>query len=89
MTRYVLTDEIWAIIEPLLPKPKGRHGKNDPLFIEAIIWITRTGAPWRDLPSDFWPWKTVYNRYNRWIKLGYLDQIFSLIKKKMGTTNII
>jgi len=65
MTRYVITDEIWAQIQPLLPKPKGRHGKDDRLFLEAVIWIIRTGAPWRDLPIEFGPWKTVYNLYNR------------------------
>lgn len=50
-----MTDEIWATIKPLLPKPKGRHGKNDPFFIEAVIWIIRIGAPWRDLPNAFGP----------------------------------
>ena len=84
MTRYVITDEIWAQIQPLLPKPKGRHGKDDRLFLEAVIWIIRTGAPWRDLPIEFGPWKTVYNRYNCWVKLGTLDELFELIKKRWG-----
>jgi len=44
--------------------------------------IIRTGAPWRDLPVEFGPWKTVYNRYNRWVKLGYLDSIFEFVQKR-------
>jgi transposase len=52
MSRMVIDDDIWARLEPLLPKPKGRPGKDDRLFIEGICWVLRTGAPWRDLPSD-------------------------------------
>ena len=52
MVREVITDEIWEILKPLLPKPKGRHGKNDRMFLEAVCWILRTGSPWRDLPLD-------------------------------------
>ena len=68
MVREVITDEIWRKLEPLLPAPKGRHGKNDRMFLEAVCWIIRTGAPWRDLPVELGPWTTVYNRYSRWVK---------------------
>ena len=70
MVREIITDEIWEILKPLLPKPKGRHGKNDRMFLEAVCWILRTGSPWRDLPVEFGPWVTVYNRYNRWVNKG-------------------
>ena len=72
MSRMVIDDEMWARLEPLLPKPKGRPGKDDRLFIEGVCWVLRTGAPWRDLPPDYGPWKTVYNRYNNWSKKGEL-----------------
>lgn len=84
MARIVITDEIWAQLSPLLPVPKGRHGRNDRQFIEAVCWVIRTGAPWRDMPLEFGSWKTVYNRYNRWVKLGYLDSILEFIQKRWG-----
>ena len=64
MSRMVIDDEMWSRLEKLLPKPKGRHGKDDRLFMEAICWMLRTGAAWRDLPGDYGKWKSVYNRYN-------------------------
>ena len=82
MPRKGLTDEIWGKLQPLLPKPKGRHGKDDRIFLEAVFWIIRTGAPWRDLPVEFGPWKTVYNRYSRWAKKGHLDKILEFFKKR-------
>jgi len=60
---------------------KGRHGKDDRMFLEAVYWIIRTGAPWRDLSPECGRWKTVYNRYNNWIKRGYLDKILEALKK--------
>jgi transposase len=85
MSRTLITDEVWKKLEPMLPKPKGRHGKNDRNFLEAVGWIVRTGAPWRDIPPSFGPWKTVYNRYNRWVHLGYMDNILEFFKKRWGS----
>ena len=82
MNRMVIDDEMWDRLKALLPKPKGRHGKDDRLFLEAVCWIIRTGAPWRDIPRDYGNWKSVYNRYNRWIKNGYLDEILVVLKKR-------
>ena len=85
MARQILTDEIWRQLEPLLPPPKGRHGRDDRNFLEAVCWVVRTGAPWRDLPQEFGVWKTAYNRYNRWVKKGNLDKIFEIVKKRWGS----
>lgn len=87
MERQTITDEIWEKIKPLLPAPKGRHGKNNRLFLEAVYWIIRVGSPWRDLPKNFGPWTTVYNRYSRWVKKGHLEEILEFFKKKMEITN--
>lgn len=78
----VIDDEMWIRLKALLPKPKGRHGGNDRMFMEALCWIMRTGAPWRDLPVEYGPWQTTYNRYNRWIKKGHLNEIFRVLKKR-------
>jgi transposase len=85
MARLVITNEIWVKLEPLLPKTSGRHGKDNRNFIEAVCWIVRTGAPWRDMPKEFGPWKTVYNRYSRWVKKGHLDRILEILKKRWGS----
>jgi transposase len=65
MSRMVIDDEIWSCLEKLLPRPKGRHGKDDRLFMEAICWMLRTGAAWRDLPPDYGNWKSVYRGSRR------------------------
>ena len=82
MSRMVIDDEMWKKLNQLLPKPKGRHGKNDRLFIEAICWIIRTGAPWRDLPPEYGHWKTTYNRDRDWVHKGHFEQIFEVLKKR-------
>ena len=71
--RHELSDEQWVRIEPLLPGRKadpGRTGKNNRLFVDAVLWIAKTGAPWRDLPERFGNWNSVFQRYNRWCKRG-------------------
>jgi len=82
MSRMVINDEMWLKLEKHLPKPKGRHGKDDRIFLEGVCWILRTGAPWRDLPLEYGPWKTVYNRYNNWSKKGHIESILDELKKR-------
>src|SRR5262245_14655262 len=71
MRRYELTDEQWELIEHLLPGREGdpgAHGEDNRRFVNAVIWVARTGAPWRDLPARFGEWNTVFQRFNRWSK---------------------
>jgi len=54
--RFVVTDEIWCRLEPLLPgksTDKGVTARDNRLFLEAVLWRVRTGSPWRDLPETF------------------------------------
>ena len=61
--RYELTDHEWAAIKPMLPnKPRGVPRMNDRRVLNGIFWVLRSGAPWRDLPDDFGPYTTCYNR---------------------------
>ncbi|HAU2284418.1 TPA: transposase [Legionella pneumophila] len=83
MSRMVIDDEMWFRLEKLLPKPKGRHGEDDRLFMEAICWMLRTGTAWRDLPLDYGNRKSVYNRYNNWSKKGYITAILTELKKSV------
>ncbi len=85
MTRMFLNSKEWKKLSPLLPSQAGKQGrprKNDRLVIEGILWIIRTGAPWRDLPSDFGSWETIYSRMRRWTLNGTWSKIWSILKKK-------
>jgi putative transposase len=68
--RLVITDTLWAEIEPVLRAIKHSAGSppqlSDRMFIEAVLYQARTGIPWRDLPEDFGHWDAVYNRFRRW-----------------------
>ena len=78
MAREKLTDEQWEKMEMLLPGKAGDRGvtgANNRLFIEAVLWIARTGSPWRDLPTEFGNWHTTYTRFNRWCKKGVWQKV--------------
>ena len=80
MERLVLTDAQWAKMAPLcLGKPgdPGRSGTDNRLFIEAVLWIVRTGSPWRDLPDAFGDWNSVFRRFSRWSHKGVWWRIFA------------
>lgn len=77
--RHELTDEQWERLKPLLPPQKphtGRPATDHRQIINGILWILRTGAPWRDLPERYGPWQTVYGRFNRWREEGIWQHIF-------------
>ena len=79
MDRFVLTDAQWAKMEPhCLGKPTdpGRSGKDNRRFVEAVLWIVRTGSPWRDLPPLFGKWNTVFKRYRDWVKASVFRRLF-------------
>lgn len=81
--RHELTDEQWEKIEPLLPPQRpetGRPRADHRQMINGMLWILRTGAPWRDLPERYGPWQTVYGRFNRWRKKGLWQEIFKKVQ---------
>jgi putative transposase len=82
MVRAQLREKQWTKIEAVLESQRGagRHGRNDRKFIEAVLWWRRTGVPWRDLPDDFGPWKTVFNRFDRWSKRGKWTRLFEALR---------
>ena len=82
MDRRILTNAQWAKMEPhCLGKPTdpGRSGTDNRLFLEAVLWIARTGSPWRDLPEHFGKWNTVFKRYSDWVKAGVFTHIFNAV----------
>ncbi len=79
MKRSVLSDTQWDRVAPLCagkPSDPGRSGENNRLFLEAVLWIARTGSPWRDLPAAFGNWNTVFQRFRRWAVKGLFQRIF-------------
>lgn len=83
MVRPQLTDEKWARIAPLLaskPERGGRPPRDNRNFLEAVLWWRRTGVPWRDLPDAFGPWKTVFNRFDRWSKAGRWNKLLEALQ---------
>lgn len=85
MERLVLTDAQWAKMEPhCLGKASdpGRSGGDNRLFIEAILWIVRTGSPWRDLPEQFGKWNTVFVRYRDWVKADVFKRLFDAVSEE-------
>ncbi|UPJ59791.1 IS5 family transposase [Bradyrhizobium sp. 192] len=82
MDRFVLTDAQWAKMEPhCLGKPgdPGRSGKDNRLFVEAVLWIARTGSPWRDLPAMFGHWNSTFTRFRDWVKADVWKRLFEAI----------
>ena len=82
MDRTVLSDVQWERIAPVLPGKDGdpgRSGADNRLFVEAVLWVARTGAPWRDLPSGFGNWNSVFRRFRRWAQKGVFVSIFEAL----------
>lgn len=82
LDRLVLKDEQWARISPQIigdERTRGSSGRDNRLFVEAVLWIVRTGSPWRDLPDAFGDWNSVFRRFSRWSHKGIWWRIFEAI----------
>jgi transposase len=80
MGREILTDERWSRLAPLLPPqkpPTGRPAKDHRAVLEAILWVLRTGASWRDLPAGHGPWRTAASRFYRWRLQGVGERVLA------------
>jgi putative transposase len=80
-----LTDEQFALLEPLLPRPKrtGRPPADLREVLNAILYLVRTGCQWRYLPKDFPPWSTVHTWYRRWRTDGTWEQINEALRQQV------
>jgi transposase len=90
--RHELTDEQWDRLAPLLPPEKpqtGRPNNDHRTVINGILWILRTGAPWRDLPERYGSWKTVYSRFRRWQAAGIWEQIVGALHEEAAHTGTL
>ena len=82
MIRLVLNDAQWERVAPLLPGKAGDPGRSaadNRLFLEAVLWMARVGAPWRDLPETFGNWNSVFKRFRRWAQKGVFEELLKLL----------
>lgn len=83
--RHALGDEQWAEIAPLLPPEVGRvarPSKSNRRMVDAMVWILKTGSPWRDLPRHFGPWQSVYTRFRRWTQQGVWARVLDKLSEQ-------
>jgi transposase len=83
MSRIVLNDDLWGQLQEIMKSKGCKSSKNNRNVMEAILWKIRTGAQWREVPADLCPWKTAYNRFNRWAQKGLWNDFFLLYEKKL------
>src|SRR5215217_2137628 len=83
MQRHALTDREWDRLAPLLPRRAwtGRPPKGHRTIVEALLWLAKTGAPWRDLPERYGPWRTVATRFYRWTRSGLWNRILAELRR--------
>lgn len=83
LRRHEISDAAWDRIKHLLPGQPGQHGgvaQDNRRFLNAILWIARTGAPWRDLPERLGNWNSQWRRFDRWASKGRLAQIADALR---------
>lgn len=93
MCYYDIPEDLWLRLEPILPtegSPRGGRPIGDVRnFLNAVHWMLRTGSPWRALPEKYGSWKTVYSRFRRWQKRGYLAAILKLLTLQADMNHIM
>ena len=90
--RHDISDDEWELIKDILPGKiggKGRPAKDNRTFINAVLWIVRTGAPWRDLPPEYGDWKNTNRRFCRWRDKGVWEKILEIVVQNCGSELII
>jgi transposase len=83
MRRHEMTDDHWERIKDFLPGQPADPGvtaQDNRLFVNAVLWIAKTGAPWRDLPARFGLWNSVWRRFDRWAKKGVWLRVFEALQ---------
>ena len=86
--RHTLRDDQWDRIKDALPGKEGDPGRtcaDNRRFIEAVMWVGKTGAPWRDLPPEYGKWSTVHKRFIRWARRGVWQMIFNTLAADAAT----
>jgi transposase len=83
LPRHAISDANWDRIKHLLPGQRGQHGgvaRDNRLFLDAVLYVARTGIPWEDLPARFGNWNSQWRRFDRWAKAGRWDPILAALR---------
>lgn len=83
LPRHAISDENWQRLEPLLPGRPGDPGwvaQDNRRFLDAVLWIAKTGAPWRDLPERLGKWNSQWRRFSRLCRKGYWERILAVLQ---------
>jgi transposase len=86
LDRLVLNEAAWERMAPHIvgdERSRGTSGRDNRLFVEAVLWRVRTGAPWRDLPPALGNWNSVFQRFRRWVRAGVFDAIFERLSGEL------
>lgn len=92
MDRLVLSDAHWDRMAPHIigrPDQKGSTGRDNRMFVEGVLWIVRTGSPWRDLPDAFGDWNSAFRRFSRWSAKGVWRRIFEAMSDDLDFEYLI
>ena len=82
MSRRTLSDAQRHRIEALAPGKAGDRGataRDNRLFVDAVLWIARTGSPWRDLPPELGAWNSTWRRFDRWARAGVWERLLAAL----------
>lgn len=92
MKRYEITSKEWERIKDLFPADRtgkrGRPAKSNRDMLNGMLWIARSGAQWRELPSCYGPWQSVYSRFAKWRDSGILEKVFRTLSSDADMENI-
>jgi len=92
MRRHELTDVQWSLIKDYLPGKRsdpGRTAKDNRRFVDGVLWLARTGAPWRDLPERYGQWNSAFQRYSRWSKRGVWQRILEALGGEVDLEHLL
>jgi transposase len=84
-----LTEEQWDFVEPLIPKPRrrsdgrGRPWRDPRDVLDGVLWVLRTGAPWKDLPPRYPPYQTCHRRFQRWCRDGTIERVLEALAEHL------
>ena len=84
--RHEVTDEQWKLLAPFVTRESaitGRPPRDPRAMLNSVLWILRTGAPWRDLPERYGPWQTAYEYFNTWRANGTYDKILEALQIRL------
>jgi transposase len=91
MARLLLADAEWELIADVFPEPAstGRPRRDPRQVLDGILWVLRTGSPWRDVPEEFGTWKTCWRMFDAWNGDGTLDEILRRLQGSFATAGVI